>query len=57
MLRHHLQRHVNADILAPASAAVQRQTSMDGQYPVLLATMSAEYSVLSWTQTTSAQKH
>jgi len=59
--RRHSHRCADADILASTeitstSAAVQRQASADGQYPVLpAAAISAVYSVLPWTKNFSAK--
>ena len=61
--RHHSHRCADADILASASAeitsvsaAVQRQASADGRYPVLpVVAMSAVYSVLSRTKNFSVK--
>jgi len=58
MLRRHLQRCADGDLLASTSAempstsaTVQRQAPMDSQYSVLPAVvMSAVYSVLLWTK-------
>jgi len=64
MLRRHLQRCVDTDIMASASvclrrnAAVQRHASANGQHPVLpAAAASAVYSVLSSTKKLQCERN